>query len=171
MIPHLIAATGICTNGTADFPRPSPHFRLFPVSIGNMYSNNDTELRKGKPRACFGEWQDPNYRPVTLLASRGTQAARSVHNPQPHHSLLIFVAPFVSCGVVVEEQWFPFCAVLSPLPGGIPLLLFQHKFLLRCLVLIAFVYCTGNMLPKPRNKQGGKLNHLKTNNAFCQLEP
>lgn len=53
MIPHLSAAKGICTNGTADFPLPSPHFQLFPISIRNMYSNNDTEQYeiKSKPRA------------------------------------------------------------------------------------------------------------------------
>lgn len=103
MIPRLIAAIGICNNDIADFPLPSPHFQLFPISIRNTYSKNDRELRKSKPRAQSGEWQDLNYRSVTSLASLGTQAARSAHNPQPHHSLLIFVVPFVSCGVVAEE--------------------------------------------------------------------
>lgn len=114
------------------------------------------------------EWQDPHYRAATWLSvESGDSNSEVCSQPQAPHSLLVFVAPFVSRGVVPEEHRLPFRAILPPLPGGIPLLLFQHKFFLCCLVLIAFIYCAGNVLPKPRNKQGSELNHLKTNNAFA----
>lgn len=123
---------------------------------------------EGAPGAYSGERQDPHYRAVTRLrVESGDSGSEICSQPQAPHSLLVFVVPFVSRGVVPEEQRLPFCAVLPPLPGGIPLLLFQHKFFLCCLVLIAFIYCAGNVLPKPRNKQRSELNHLKPNNAIA----
>lgn len=123
------------------------------------------------PGHSLGKGRTQIMGPQLCLHPRGLKQRGLLITPQAHHSLLVFVAPLVSCGVVPEEQRFPFCAVLPPLPGGIPLLLFQHKFFLCRLVLISFIYCTGNVLPKPRNKQGSKRNHLKTDNVFCQLEP
>lgn len=166
MIPHLIAAIYISVDGTDDFPLPTDQFQLFPVCTGNTHP---TELRENKPQAQFGEWQDRIT--VISLAALGTWAERSVHDPlSHHHSLLVFVAPFISRGIMPEEQRFPFCAILSSLAGSIPLLLLQHKFFLCRLVLITFVYCTRNMLPKPTNKQGSKLKCLKNSTLFCQLE-
>lgn len=115
----------------------------------------------------FGEWQGSNQTSVALLASLGTQVCWEA---PAQHSLLVFVVPLVGASVVLEQQRFPFRAAFPALPGSIPLLLLQHKLLLRCFVLITFVYCTGNVLPKPRNKQGRKLNHLRADNVFCQLE-
>lgn len=141
-------------------------------AVPNLYQKyaSNRAQRAQTPGTVWG-MAGPNYRSVISLAALGTRAESSVRDPlSHHHSLLVFVAPFISCGIMLEEQRFPFRAILSSLPGSIPLLLLQHKFFLCCLVLITFVYCTRNVLPKPTNKQGNKLNCFRNSTLLCQLE-
>lgn len=140
-------------------------------AIPNLYQKyaSNRAQKEQSPGTVWG-MAGLNYSSVISLAAPGTQA-RSVHDSlSHHHSLLVFVTPFISRGIMPEEHRFPFRAILSSFPGSIPLLLLQHTFFLCCLVLITVVYCTCNMLPKPTKTQGSKLNCLKNSTSFWQLE-